>query len=107
METPKTKTSMLNEIESIEYQARNENRELTKDEKAKCDALWDEIAVIHKREMEARQAQTHYGVTFAQARAASELIFPHKPDESEFMSIMVENLRFAFMEGARFAGVKN
>ena len=107
METPKTRTSMLNEIESIEDQARAENRELTKDEKAKCDALWDEIAAINKREMQARQAEIHYGVTISQARAASELMFPHKQDESEFMSIMVENLRFAFMEGARFAGVKN
>ena len=97
---------MLDEIDRIENQARAENRELTPEEKAKTEELWNEVLEIHKREMQERQAAIHYGVTISQARAASELAFPHKPDESEFMSIMTENLRFAFMEGARFAGVK-
>lgn len=97
---------MLDEIDRIEDQARAENRELTPEEKAKTEELWNEVLEIHKREMQDRQAAIHYGVTISQVRAASELAFPHKPDESEFMSIMTENLRFAFMEGARFAGVK-
>ena len=94
------------EMRELSEQAEREKRKFTDEETNR----WNELIQMAKKNADDWEDFEHkerrMRLTLEQARAASELAFPHKPDESEFMSIMTENLRFAFMEGVRFAGIK-